>query len=105
MTLPITITPRTLAAAVGVLLAVAGAVALLWPVNVTMDTGPFGMSEQVSCGSALVTNDVYGMFGRDACATALGDQRAWGWPAVIAGLLVAGAAFFVNVTPHAREDA
>jgi protein-S-isoprenylcysteine O-methyltransferase Ste14 len=105
MTLPITITPRQLVAAVGVLLAVAGLVVLLWPVHAVMDTGPFGLSEQVSCGNALITEDPYGTSGRDACSSALSDRRAVGAPMAVGGLIVAVVALFVNVSPQAREDA
>lgn len=103
--MPITITIRQGLAAAGGLLAIAGIIVLLWPVTATMDAGPFGLSEQVSCGSALVSHDAYGGFGRAACTDSLGTQRAWGWPALIGGLVIAGAALFVNVSPQAREDA
>lgn len=104
MTLPITITPRQLAAAVGVALAAAGLIVLLWPVTATMDTGPFGLAEQVSCGNALITEDPYGAAGRDVCSSALSGRRGWGAPMAVGGLVVAVVALFVNVSPQTRED-
>lgn len=104
MTLPITITPRQLVAAVGAVLALAGIVVLLWPVHAMVASGPFGLSEQVSCGNALITEDPYGASGRDACSSALGERRGVGAPMAIGGLVVAVAALFVNVSSQAREE-
>lgn len=98
MTLPITITPRQLAAAVGGLLAIAGLVVLLWPITVTVD-GPFGFAEQVSCGTAL------GVVNRPACADDLATHRAWGWPLLTVGIAVVVSALFVRIAPQTREDA
>lgn len=97
--MPITITARQAVAAVGGLLTIAGLWVLLWPISVTMDTGPLGLSEQISCGSALITHDVYGPLGRAACADSLAGQRGYGWPVLLGGLLLAAAAMLVQVAP------
>lgn len=102
--MPITVTIRQGVAAVGGLLAVAGLFVLLWPVAVVMDTGPFGLSEQASCGSALVTHDTYGGLVRAACAEPLSDQRMFGWPLLLGGIAIVAAALYVHVTPTTRED-
>lgn len=102
--MPSTVTARQAVAAIGGLLTIAGLWVLLWPISVTMDTGPLGLSEQISCGSALITHDVYGPLGRAACADSLAGQRGYGWPVLLAGLLLAGAAMLVQVSPPARDD-
>lgn len=93
--MPITVTPRQIAAVLGGLLAAAGFVVLFFmPVSVTYD-GLFG-AETVDCGTALVTNDVYGDIPVLACSDALTERRAWGWPLAIGGLVVGMAALFVQ---------
>lgn len=100
----LTVTPRQIATAIGALLAAAGIVVLLWPVSTSLSVGPFGDSETVSCGSALVSNDPYGASGGSACSDALVTHRAWGWPLLGVGVAVAAAALFVTVAPRERRD-
>lgn len=95
--MPITVTVRQGVAAIGGLLAIVGLWVLLWPITVTVD-GPFGLPEQLSCGNTL------GVVDRPACADSLAAHRAWGWPLLLGGIAVAGAARFVRIVPSARED-
>jgi uncharacterized membrane protein HdeD (DUF308 family) len=99
----ITVTPRQFAAILGGLFALAGLVVLFFmPVSVTY-TGLFG-AETVDCGTALVTNNVYGDIPMLACSDALTERRAWGWPLTIGGLIVVVAAVFVQ-SPKAQAEA
>ena len=90
-----TITPRQFAVALGVLMAIAGLIALSIPVSAMSDSGLFGASE-VDCGSALADNT--GRLGGDPltqCQDALGSRRGWGWPLAIAGVVIGLAGAFV----------
>lgn len=97
-------TPRQFAAGLGVLLALAGAIVLfLMPVSVTYDSGLLGATS-IDCGTALVTNTVYGNTPILACSDALASRRAMGWPLAISGVIVVVAALFVQSPSSRRVD-
>lgn len=91
-----TITPRQAIAALGVLLAAAGFIALLLPVTVSTDEySAFGQTEQVSCGIALTAPG-----DQPSCADAAGDRRMWAWPLAIAGIVAVAGAVLVQSQPR-----
>lgn len=96
-----TITPRQAVAALGVLLAIAGAIALLLPVNVHTDEySVFGTEvQEVSCGIALTAPG-----DQPSCAEAAGDRRLWAWPLAIIGVLAVAGAVLVQ-SPTRPADA
>lgn len=100
-----TITPRQFATALGVLMAIAGLVALTIPVHTFADSGLFGTYE-IDCGTALADNTA--ALGGDPlaqCRDALGTRRAWGWPLLLAGVVVAAGAVFVAQRRQPNHEA
>jgi hypothetical protein len=101
--LPVTLSPRTFAAAVGVLaVVIAGFFLVFAPITVTHGGVMFN-TETINCGTTVMPNEVYGGFAAADCKTAIGDRRAWGWPVAIGGGIVAAAALFVNVPARQSE--
>jgi hypothetical protein len=95
----LSITPRQFAATIGILMAVAGVIALSIPVSTLSDSGIFGAST-IDCGSGLADNT--SALGGDPlmqCRDAIGGRRAWAWPLLIAGVVVAAAAALVTRAP------
>lgn len=80
-------TARQFAGLLGVLLAIAGVLALSLPVTADYDAGMFG-NQSADCGSALSANDSLGGDPLAECAIAISTRRAWSWPLGIVGLVV-----------------
>lgn len=93
-------TPRQFATTIGILLAIAGILALAWPVTGDYDTGLFGV-QSADCGSAFSADT--GMLSGGpltACQDALSTRRAWTWPLFLVGVVVlAGAALIRTPRP------
>lgn len=94
-----TVTPRTAAAILGVLLAIAGLLALLLPITVITDQySMFGEDQRVNCGPALTGNSA----AEPDCADATSSRQMWAWPLAIVGVLAVAGAVFVQ--PAQRRD-
>ena len=97
-----TVTPRTFAAILGALMALAGIIALSIPITAAYDSGLFG-DATVRCGSAFATESLGGD-ALAACDDAVGDRRAWGWPLLIAGAVALAGAAFISSAGASRPE-
>lgn len=98
-----TLSPRLFAGVIGGLLAIAGAIAVMFvPVTASYQTA-LGITANDTCGTTLNANvDQFSGQVLAECEDALGARRAWGWPLTAAGVLVIAGAALVRSTP---EDA
>lgn len=93
------VTPRQFIAAVGVLLGVAAVIALMLPMSAE-ESGPFGGTITVDCGSAISTSVGAPS---SACDDEVGTRRAWAVPMGVVGLAAVIGAFVV-ASPAGRRD-
>lgn len=101
----VTVTPRVFAAIVGMAAAIAGLIALSIPITGYYTSGMFG-NASVPCGSGFVADfDIYSNAPLDACRDAISARRAWGWPLLIVGVVIAAGAMLVEANTRRPASA
>lgn len=86
----------------GVLMAVAAAIALMTGVSADYDSENLGFTT-VECGSTFAPAAPFADDAKLACSDAIGTRRAWGWPLGIVGLvLIGGAAVYEQNQARSR---
>ena len=100
----LSITPRQAVGTLGVLMFIAGFIALMIPVSDSYDSGYFG-NQTVNCGTPLKTKvEFLGGDPLQVCEDALSTRRAWSWPLLAVGVVVVVGAVLVQ-SPSPRQPA